>query len=64
MLSRNKGLKNREISNALNLSQKTVESHITKALKTIRAAIEKRFPDTLQMVMFFFRIVKSHIVKG
>ncbi len=61
MLSRNKGLKNREISDVLNLSKKTVESHITKALKTIRAALEKKFPDSLQMILLLFKRIKGHI---
>ena len=64
MLSRNKGLKNREISDVLNLSQKTVESHITKALKTIRTTLEKKFPDSLQMILLLFKRIKGHDIKG
>ena len=64
MLSRKKGLKNREISTVLNLSPKTVESHITKALKTIRATLKKKFPDSLQMILLLFKRIKGHSIKG
>lgn len=55
LLSRNNGLKNREISEVLDLSQKTVESHISKALKTLRTALEKKFPNSIQLFLVFFR---------
>ena len=38
-LSRCKGLKNKEIGEELNISQKTVESHQSKALAAIRKAL-------------------------
>ncbi len=53
ILSRSNGLKNREISDILNLSLKTVESHMTKALKTIRNSLEKKFPSVMQLVLVF-----------
>ncbi|WP_236252863.1 RNA polymerase sigma-70 factor [Echinicola sp. 20G] len=39
ILSRKKGLKNKEIAKTLLISEKTVESHLTKALKFIRHKI-------------------------
>lgn len=53
-LSRKEGLKNREISEKLNLSQKTVESHISKALRTLRKAIKQKFPGLLVLFSFFY----------
>lgn len=47
ILSRRNGLKNREISEELNLSLKTVESHITKALRQIRTIIEKKYSGNI-----------------
>lgn len=41
MLSRYDGLKNKEIAERLNISIKTVEGHMTKALETIRTALEE-----------------------
>lgn len=51
ILSRGNGLKNKEISETLSLSEKTVESHLTKALKTIRLALEHQFPGSLNLIM-------------
>nr|WP_319998398.1 RNA polymerase sigma-70 factor [uncultured Draconibacterium sp.] len=45
ILSRQEGLKNREISEKLNLSLKTVEAHITKAIRQIRAIIEQKYSE-------------------
>ncbi len=42
LLSRKDGLKNHEISTQLGLSIKTVESHISKALKSLRNRLEKK----------------------
>lgn len=38
-LSREKGLTEREIAATLNISMKTVESHMSKALRTLRASL-------------------------
>lgn len=57
ILSRSNGLKNREISEELKLSEKTVESHLTKALKTIKLALEQKFPGSLQLIMILSRRV-------
>lgn len=51
IMSRTNGLKNKEISQSLDLSEKTVESHLTKALKTIRHALEHKFPGSLNLIM-------------
>lgn len=39
IMSRNKGLSIGEIANELNLSEKTVEAHLTKALKYLKAEV-------------------------
>lgn len=53
IMSRRNGLKNREISETLELSEKTVESHMSKALKTIRKVLEQKFPESLLLIMIF-----------
>lgn len=55
ILSRTDGLKNKEISKSLHLSEKTVESHLTKALKTIKLALEQRFPGSLNLMLILTR---------
>lgn len=55
-LSRVQGLKNREISESLNISAKTVETHITKALKLIRVTLERKFPDSLGLLFIVTRL--------
>jgi RNA polymerase sigma-70 factor (ECF subfamily) len=51
IMSRTNGLKNKEISISLELSEKTVESHLTKALKTIKRALEQKFPGSLNLLL-------------
>ena len=58
ILSRTNGLKNREISEILNLSEKTVESHLTKALRTIRSMLEQKFPGTMNLITILIRKLK------
>ncbi len=58
ILSRAKGLKNKEISEELGLSEKTVESHLTKALKTLRLLLEKKFPGSLNLFSLFYRTTR------
>lgn len=62
-LSREKGLKNKEISELLQISQKTVETHITKALKTIRLTLEKKFPESFNLILVFIGNLKF-CIKG
>jgi RNA polymerase sigma-70 factor (ECF subfamily) len=57
LLSRNKGLKNREISETLSISEKTVESHITKALQSIRSALERKLPSALILIMILKKAI-------
>ena len=59
LLSRTNGLKNREISELLELSEKTVESHLTKALKTIKTTLERRLPGSLLLFMMWVRRLTS-----
>ena len=49
-LSRFENRKNREIAEELNISQKTVEAHITAALKIFRKALKNYLP----LVLFLF----------
>ncbi len=42
-LSRESGLNNKEIALALSISEKTVEQHLTKALRFIREKIDERY---------------------
>ena len=58
VMSRAHGMKNREIGSLLNLSEKTVESHLTKALRTIRATLEQKFPGTLNFIAILIRKLK------
>ena len=51
-LSRNQHLSNKEISQALNISIKTVEGHITKALKRLAEDLQ-RFFILIFMIIFF-----------
>ncbi len=43
-MSRNEDLKNREIADKLRVSQKTVEAHLTKALKILRNDLKDYLP--------------------
>lgn len=47
-LSRNQYKTNKEIANLLDISEKTVENHLTKALRYLRVNI-----DTLTLLLFF-----------
>lgn len=62
-LSREKGLKNREIGEKLNIAPKTVETHITKALKTIKNTLERKFPDSFNLILILVRKVRLNTRK-
>lgn len=49
IMSRTNGMKNKEISRILNLSEKTVESHLTKALRSIRTTLEQKCTGMLNL---------------
>jgi RNA polymerase sigma-70 factor (ECF subfamily) len=51
VLSRYKDLKNREIAEQLEISEKVVEKHISKALKTLRINLK----DYLPLVLYLFK---------
>lgn len=59
ILSRTNGMKNKEISETLGLSEKTIESHLSKALKTIRLILERKFPDSLNLFIIFKRLIAN-----
>jgi RNA polymerase sigma-70 factor (ECF subfamily) len=50
-LSRLEGVSNREIATRLNLSEKSIEYHLTKSLKIVRLAL-RDFTVILAMFMF------------
>jgi RNA polymerase sigma-70 factor (ECF subfamily) len=52
-MSRYEDKKNKEIAEALNLSIKTVEAQITKALRYLKADLKDYLP--LLLILFFFR---------
>ncbi len=54
LLGKVNGLKYREISEELNISVKTVERHMTKALKRLR----KKLRDETQSIVLYFNAVK------
>ncbi len=58
LLSREDGLKNREISEKLNLNIKTVEKHITRALKEIRQNLTESGVFGLWILLFIIFSVK------
>lgn len=62
LLSREDGLKNREISEKLNLNIKTVEKHITNALKEIRLNLTKS--GVLGLLLLFFIIFSTCNIKS
>ena len=57
VMSRVKGMNNREISQTLVLSEKTIESHLTKALKIIRLALERKFPESINLLFIFGNLI-------
>lgn len=52
-LSRQKQLSHKEIAEKLDISTKTVENHITNALRTLRAALGYTFSMELMLFLFF-----------
>ena len=50
-LSRFENLKNREIAEKLNISEKTVEANITKSLKLLRVALKDYLPLAVYLLM-------------
>ncbi len=50
-LSRFKGMKNREIAEELNISEKVVEKHMTKGLKHFRIALKDYLPFVLYLLI-------------
>lgn len=55
-LSRLHNLKYKEIANELDISVKTVEAHMSKALKTLRTLLSKT-PTKLLLILFFIKII-------
>ncbi len=57
-LNRFKGLSNTEIANKLNLSKRTVETQISKALKILRDNLKRYYPESVFIVFFLGFIIK------
>lgn len=56
ILSREKSLSNKEIAQKLNISENTVEGHLSKALKFIREQIEKNYMSIItSLIANFFQ---------
>ncbi len=53
LLSRESGMKNKQIAETLGISVKAVEKHITKAIKQIRLALEEKGHLFLFFLIFF-----------
>jgi len=51
LMSRNEGLKNREIAEHLNISIKTVENQMGKALSTLRTELADYLPAILLAII-------------
>jgi RNA polymerase sigma-70 factor (family 1) len=56
-LSREKGLTEKEIAGALHISPKTVEAHISKALKTLRSSLAELSSVFFSLMFLFLRII-------
>ncbi len=52
IMSRMQGLKYKEIARELNISEKTVEAHITKALKLFTTQLKNYLPQILLLMIF------------
>jgi RNA polymerase sigma-70 factor (ECF subfamily) len=50
-MSSEQGMSYKEIAEKLNLSEKTVQAHLTKATKTLRSDLRKQYPTFLISVV-------------
>jgi RNA polymerase sigma-19 factor, ECF subfamily len=55
-LSRQQGLKAKEIAERMNLAEKTVKNHLTEALRFIRERLEETPGATITMIIFSMEI--------
>lgn len=58
-LSKQEGKSHQEISDQLSISKKTIENHMTKALRTLRLELKKR-----ELLVFIFTITKTTQILG
>lgn len=54
LLSRRKGLSNKEIAEQLNISMKAVEKHITISIKHFKKALQESYPELFVLFLLFF----------
>ncbi|KOH45007.1 RNA polymerase sigma-70 factor [Sunxiuqinia dokdonensis] len=59
-LSRFDGMKNKEIADHLNISIKAVESHISKALKTLKSKLKPHYPASMIFFILSERPIANH----
>jgi len=59
ILSRVEGLSQREISERLGISKKTIENHMTKALKTLRSELKRK-----EFLISIFLLIKFDLLIG
>ena len=63
-MNRLEGLKNEEIANQLNLSKRTVETQISKALKILRNKLANYMPENTNRLVVFYNYVIILIINN
>lgn len=58
-LSRNQGKSHREISEAMGISKKTIENHMTRALKTLKNELKRK-----ELLIIIFILIKISFLLG
>ena len=58
-LSRYEGKSHQEISDLMDISKKTIENHMTKALKTLKTGLQRK-----ELMVIVFLLIKNNILLG